>query len=46
LCQGCGGAGEIKEADVAYNAHFDTEKALLSMDNGVYFDENKAESTG
>jgi len=31
----------LREPDVAYNVHFDTEKEYLSMDNGVYFDENK-----
>jgi len=36
----------LREPDVAYNAHFDTEKELLSIDNGVCFDENKAESIG
>lgn len=30
----------LHESDTAYRAHFDAEKGCLSMDNGVYFDEN------
>jgi len=36
-----GDAYTLREADIAYNAHFDTKKKVLSMYNGVYFDENK-----
>jgi len=36
----------LREPSVAYNAHFDTEKELLSMGNGVCFDENEVESIG
>jgi len=38
------GAFTLREPELAYNAHFDSKKVVLSMDNGVYFDENKIES--
>ncbi len=37
---------DLREPDAAYNAHFDAEKELLSMDNGVCFDEIIEESIG
>jgi len=36
----------LREADVAYNAPFDTEKEILSMGVGGCFDRNAIESTG
>jgi len=36
----------LREPDASYSACFDTEKVHLSMDNGVFFDENNIESTG
>jgi len=40
-----GDAYVLREPDIAYHAHFDAEKECLSMDNGVYFDENHDKST-
>jgi len=34
----------LRDPDASYNALFDPEKECLSMDNGVYFDENNIES--
>ena len=31
----------LREPDVAYNAHFDSKKEGLSIDNGVCLDEKK-----
>jgi len=39
------GGYALREPDAAYNGLFATEKELLSMDNGVYFNENRMEST-
>ena len=36
----------LREPDASYSTYFDTEKGHLSMDNGVFFDENNIESTG
>jgi len=35
-----GDAYVLREPEIAYQAHFEAEKGCLSMDNGVYFDEN------
>jgi len=36
-----GGGYVLREPDTAYNVNFAAQKELLSMDNGVYFDESK-----
>ncbi len=35
-----GDAYVLREPETAYHARFGAEKGCLSMDNGVYFDEN------
>jgi len=35
-----GDAHVLREPEIAYHAHSEAEKGCLSMDNGVYFDEN------
>ena len=39
-----GDAYVLREPEIVYQAHFEAEKGCLSMDNGVYFDENAEES--
>jgi len=39
-----GDAYVLREPATAYHAHFEAEKGCLSMDNGVYFNENAEES--
>ena len=34
----------VRETGVVYNAHFDTKKKVLSMDNGLCLDGNESES--
>ena len=40
------GAYVLREPDAAYTVHFDAKKEPLSMDNGIFFNENKVESIG
>jgi len=39
-----GDAYVLREPEIAYHTHFESEKGYLSMDNGVYFHENADES--